>query len=170
MRTRERDIFRKYLERRGLKLTAERQAVFDQLFARHEHVEADEILVRLRARGKKISRATIYRTLELLVDSGVVGRVRVGEIGYRYERLRAGEHHDHLICNECGRVIEFFEPRIESLQDAGADRYGFLSISHSHQMRGICKQCRPRALRPEGLASPARQDLGSPRTADPLRR
>jgi len=147
MRTRERDIFRKYLERRGLKLTAERQAVFDQLFARHEHVEADELLVRLRARGKKISRATIYRTLELLVDSGIVGRVRIGEIGYRYERLRAGEHHDHLICNECGRVIEFFEPRIESLQDEVCDRYGFLSISHSHQMRGICRQCRPRALR-----------------------
>ena len=152
MRTRERDIFRKYLERRGLKLTAERQAVFDQLFARHEHVEADEILVRLRARGKKISRATIYRTLELLVDSGIVGRVRIGEIGYRYERLRAGEHHDHLICNECGRVIEFFEPRIESLQDEVCDRYGFLSISHSHQMRGICRQCRPRALRPEPAA------------------
>ena len=146
MRTRERDIFRKYLERRGLKLTAERQAVFDQLFARHEHVEADEILVRLRARGKKISRATIYRTLELLVDSGIVGRVRIGEIGYRYERLRAGEHHDHLICNECGRVIEFFEPRIESLQDEVCDRYGFLSISHSHQMRGICRQCRPRGM------------------------
>ena len=146
MRTRERDIFRKYLERRGLKLTAERQAVFDQLFARHEHVEADEILVRLRARGKKISRATIYRTLELLVDSGIVGRVRIGEMGYRYERLRAGEHHDHLICNECGRVIEFFEPRIESLQDDVCERYGFLALSHSHQMRGICRQCRPRAV------------------------
>jgi Fur family ferric uptake transcriptional regulator len=154
MRIRERDIFRKYLERRGLKLTAERQAVFDQLFARHEHVEADELLVRLRARGKKISRATIYRTLELLVDSGIVGRVRIREIGYRYERLRAGEHHDHLICNECGRVIEFFEPRIETLQDEVCDRYGFLSISHSHQMRGICRQCRPRALRPEAVTSP----------------
>jgi Fur family transcriptional regulator, ferric uptake regulator len=147
MRTRERDIFRKYLVRHGLKLTAERQAVFDELFARHEHLEADEILVRLRGKGKKISRATIYRTLELLFDSGIVGRVRTGETGYRYERLRAGEHHDHLICNECGRVIEFFEPRIENLQDEVCDRYGFLPISHSHQMRGICRQCRPRALR-----------------------
>ena len=63
MRTRERAIFRKYLERRGLKLTAERQAVYDELFARHEHLEADEILVRLRGKGKKISRATIYRHL-----------------------------------------------------------------------------------------------------------
>ena len=62
--------------------------------------------------------------LDLLVDSGIVGRVRIGDTGYRYERLRAGEHHDHLICNECGRVIEFFEPRIESLQDEVCERYG----------------------------------------------
>ena len=96
MNDRERGIFRKYLERRGLKLTAERLAVFDELFARHEHFEADELLVRLRASHKKISRATIYRTLELLVDSGIVGRVRIGESGYRYERLRAGEHHDQI--------------------------------------------------------------------------
>lgn len=155
MKTRERDIFRKYLVRSRLKLTAERQAVFDELFARHEHLEPDEILVRLRAKGKKISRATIYRTLELLVDSGIVGRVRTGESGYRYERLRAGEHHDHLICNGCGRVIEFFEPRIESLQDEVFERYGFLPLSHSHQMRGICKQCRPRALRHGGSGAPA---------------
>src|SRR5580765_2911695 len=149
MKSREKDIFRKYLEKRGLKLTAERHAVFDELFARHEHFEADELLVRLRAKHKKISRATIYRTLELLVDSGIVGRVRIGESGYRYERLRAGQHHDHLICNECGRVIEFFEPRIESLQDDVCERYGFLPLSHGRQMRGICRKCGPRALRSE---------------------
>jgi len=162
MSQRERTIFRKYLERRGLKLTAERQALFDELFARHEHFEADELLVRLRARHKKISRATIYRTLELLVDSGIVGRVRIRESGYRYERLRAGEHHDHLICNECGRVIEFFEPRIENLQDEVCARYGFLAISHSHQMRGICRQCRPRAA---GKASEAERGQGAHSTA-----
>jgi Fur family ferric uptake transcriptional regulator len=142
---RELQIFRKYLERRGLKLTSERRALFDEIFGRHEHLEADELLVRLRARHAKISRATIYRTLELLVDSGIVGRVRIGDQGYRYERLRAGDHHEHLICDFCGRVIEFFEPRIESLQDEVAARYGFILLSHSHQMRGICRACRPRA-------------------------
>src|SRR5438128_2834414 len=140
MEKRELQIFRKYLERRGLKLTSERRALFDEIFGRHEHFEADELLVRLRGKHKKISRATIYRTLELLVDSGIVGRVRIGEIGYRYERLRAGEHHDHLICNECGRVIEFFEPRIESLQDDVWERYGFLPLSHVHQRRCICRR------------------------------
>ena|SRR5262252_1845451 len=155
--SREREIFRKYLEKRGLKLTAERQALFDELFARHEHFEADELLVRLRSKHTKISRATIYRTLDLLVDSGIVGRVRIGESGYRYERLRAGEHHDHLICTECGRVVEFYEPRIEDLQDEVCERHGFLAISHSHQLRGICRRCRPAAerRRPARGASPA---------------
>jgi Fur family ferric uptake transcriptional regulator len=153
--TREREIFRKYLERRGLKLTAERQALFEELFAKHEHVEPDELLVRLRAKHKKISRATIYRTLELLVESGVVGRVRIGESGYRYERMRAGDHHDHLICNECGRVIEFREPRIERLQDEVYEKYGFVPLSHSHQLRGICRQCRPRATRRAEASAPA---------------
>jgi Fur family ferric uptake transcriptional regulator len=138
-----------------LKLTAERQALFEELFVRHEHVEPDELLVRLRAKSKKISRATIYRTLDLLVDSGVVGRVRIGETGYRYERMRAGDHHDHLICNECGRVIEFREPRIERLQDEVYERYGFLALSHSHQLRGICRQCRPGAARRSEASAPA---------------
>jgi len=145
MNDREREIFRKYLERRGLKLTAERQALFDELFARHEHFEADELLMRLRAKRKKISRATIYRTLDLLLDSGIVGRVRIRESGYRYERMRAGDHHDHLICDDCGRVVEFREPRIESLQDEICERYGFVLLSHSHQLRGVCRRCRPRA-------------------------
>src|SRR5262249_58008070 len=75
----------------------------------------------------------------------VVGRLRMGEAGYRYERLRAGDHHDHLICDHCGKVIEFFEARIEALQDEVAERHGFVLLSHSHQMRGICRSCRPRA-------------------------
>src|SRR6478735_7925346 len=142
---RELQIFRKYLERRGLKLTSERRALFDEIFGRHEHVEADELLVRLRAKHTKISRATIYRTLELMVDAGIVGRLRIGEAGYRYERLRAGDHHDHLICDQCGRDIASFEARIEALQGAVAAHHGFLLLSHSPQLRGICRGCRPRA-------------------------
>jgi len=157
MNRRELQIFRKYLERRGLKLTAERQALFDEVFSKHEHVEADELLVRLRSKHKKISRATIYRTLELLVEAGVVGKLRIGEAGYRYERLHAGDHHDHLICDQCGKVIEFFESRIEALQDEVAARHGFLRLSHNHQMRGICRRCRPRAK-----ASAARLEASAP--------
>src|SRR5262252_5370584 len=166
MNRRELEIFRKYLERRGLKLTAERQALFDEVFSKHEHVEADELLVRLRAKHKKISRATIYRTLELLVEAGIVGRLRIGEAGYRYERLRAGDHHDHLICDQCGKVIEFFEPQIESLQDEVALRHGFVLLSHTHQMRGICRSCRPRA---KTGSSAAGAPVGTSSSATPAR-
>ena len=138
---REAALFESYLSRRGLRLTPERRDLFDEIFRRHEHFEADELHFRLRRAGKKISRATVYRGLELLVDAGVVGRVRVGEEGYRYERLHAGEHHDHLICDGCGRIIEFFEPKIERLQDSVCAAHGFHAISHSHQIRGLCREC-----------------------------
>ncbi len=135
-------LFQTYLKRRALKLTPERRDLFEEIFKRHEHFEADELLFRLKKRGKKISRATIYRGLELLVGAGVVGRVRVGEEGYRYERLHAGEHHDHLICISCGKIIEFFEPKIERLQDDVCARTGFRAVTHSHQIRGFCRDCK----------------------------
>lgn len=139
---REAALFETYLKRRGLKLTPERRDLFEEIFKKHEHFEADDLLIRMKTRGRKISRATIYRTLELLSAAGVVGKVRVGEEGYRYERLHAGEHHDHLICIGCGRIIEFYEPRIESLQDTVCDRAGFRAVTHSHQIRGYCRECR----------------------------
>jgi Fur family ferric uptake transcriptional regulator len=139
---RESVLFQSYLRRRGLKLTPERRALFEEIFKQHQHFEAEELLFRLRKRGRKISRATVYRGLDLLVGSGVVGRVRVGEEGYRYERLHAGEHHDHLICIGCGRIIEFFEPQIENLQDEVCRRNGFRAVNHSHQIRGFCRECR----------------------------
>lgn len=135
-------LFHTYLKRRGLKLTPERRDLFQEIFRRHEHFEVDELLFRLKKGGRKISRATIYRGLDLLVNAGLVGRVRVGEEGYRYERLNAGEHHDHMICIGCGRIIEFYEPRIEALQDQVCARQSFRAVTHSHQIRGYCRDCR----------------------------
>jgi Fur family ferric uptake transcriptional regulator len=101
----------------------------------------------MREKGKKISRATVYRTLELLTDCGLVGRVRLNEEKYRYERLHKGEHHDHMICTSCGRIIEFVDPRIEKLQDAVCEKYGFVPTSHSHQIRGLCSSCQKKGAR-----------------------
>jgi len=78
---REAVLFEAYLKRHGLKFTPERRVLFDEIFKRHEHFEADELLFRMKQRGRKISRATIYRGLELLIAAGVVGRVRVGDRG-----------------------------------------------------------------------------------------
>jgi Fur family ferric uptake transcriptional regulator len=144
----ERRAFSEFLVRKGLKTTKERNLLFDEIFSTHRHFDADDLVARMREKGKKISRATVYRTLELLFECGLVGRVRLNEEKYRYERLRKGEHHDHLVCTGCGRVIEFVEPRIEELQDAVCRRNDFTPTSHSHQIWGLCGSCKKRAGRP----------------------
>lgn len=142
--TEERRLFADFLRRRGLKTTRERTALFDEIFATHRHFDAEDLVERMRERSKKVSRATVYRTLELLHDCGLVARVRLNDEKYRYERARIGEHHDHLICTGCNEVLEFVEPEIEALQDAVCKRHGFVPTSHSHQIRGLCQSCASR--------------------------
>ncbi len=140
----ERVFFSEFLRKKGLKSTRERTALLEEIFETHRHFDAEDLVARMRSRGKKISRATVYRTLELLHDCGLVGRVRLNEEKYRYERLRKGEHHDHLVCSECGRVIEFVEPQIEALQELVCKKHDFMATSHSHQIRGVCRNCQAR--------------------------
>lgn len=142
--TEERRLFSDFLKRRGLKTTRERTALFDEIFSTHRHFDAEDLVLRMRERGAKISRATVYRTLELLFECGLVGRVRLNEEKYRYERLRKGEHHDHLVCTSCGKVIEFVDRAIERRQEAVCRQHDFLASSHAHQIRGLCASCRPR--------------------------
>jgi Fur family ferric uptake transcriptional regulator len=138
----ERRVFDDFLRKKGLKVTRERTALFDEIFSTHRHFDAEDLVIRMRDRGTKVSRATIYRTLELLHECGLVGRVRLNEEKYRYERLRKGEHHDHLVCSNCGKVIEFIDAVIEKRQEAVCKEYDFAATSHSHQIRGICSGCR----------------------------
>src|SRR5919106_457903 len=100
---REIKAFREFLAPQGLKLTPERESLLREIFATHYHFEADELLFRLKEKNIKTSRATIYRTLDLLVRSGLVRRIHLGEDHYHYERVTAGRnsHHDHLICTTC---------------------------------------------------------------------
>ena len=148
----ERRLFADFLRRRGLKTTRERTALFEEIFATHHHFDADDLVVRPRGKGKKVSRATVYRTLDLLYDCGLVSRVRLNDEKYRYERLRIGEHHDHLICTGCSAVIEFVEPRIEELQESVCRKYGFSPTTHSHQIRGFCAECQAREGKSRGAA------------------
>ncbi len=151
----ERRDFDDFLRKKGLKVTRERTALFDEIFSTHRHFDAEDLVIRMRDRGTKASRATIYRTLDLLYECGLVGRVRLNEEKYRYERLRKGEHHDHLVCSSCGRVIEFIDAAIEKRQEAVCKEYDFAATSHSHQIRGICSACRKSAAKTSARAAGA---------------
>lgn len=137
----EREQFLSYLRGRGLRLTTERLAVFEEIYRQHRHIDAEELLAALKARGRKISRATVYRNLEVLVGCGLVRKQRLGRDRYLYEHLHAGQSHDHLVCAGCGRVVEFVSPGIAALQSGICRAHGFSAEHHQLQILGLCNEC-----------------------------
>src|SRR5437764_13611000 len=142
-----------FLQQQGLKLTSEREALLREIFSIHYHFEADELLFKMKQANTKISRATVYRTLELLVKSGLVRRVHLGEDHYHYEHVRGDSHHDHLVCTACGSVIEFNDPELEQRQLEICARKKFTPTFHNLQILGICASCHRKGEQP---ASPDR--------------
>jgi len=122
-------------------VTPERLTLFDEIFSQHGHIDAEQLLASLRERGVKISRATVYRNLELLVECGLVRRHRLARRRYLYEHVHPGQHHDHLVCTECGRVVEFVSPGISALQVEICRAHGFVPSRHQLQILGLCKRC-----------------------------
>lgn len=146
----EREIarFQHFLQEQGLKLTAERTALVREIFSIHYHFEADELLFKMKEKSVKISRATVYRTLELLVKSGMVRRVHLGEDHYHYEHVTGNSHHDHLICTTCGGVIEFHDELLEQRQREICEKKKFTPTFHNLQILGVCDSCRRKGERP----------------------
>lgn len=138
---RERQQLMSFLHSHGLRLTAERSLLFDEIFAHHGHIDADELLRAMRGRGLKISRATVYRNLELLVRCGLARKQRLDSRRWLYEHQHAGQRHDHLVCRRCGRVVEFVSPGIAALQREICKAHGFLPGESSLQISGLCAAC-----------------------------
>jgi Fur family transcriptional regulator, ferric uptake regulator len=141
--------FQEFLEQQGLKLTSERSALVREIFATHYHFEADELLGKMKDKNVKISRATVYRTLELLVKSNMVRRVHLGEDHYHYEHVSGNSHHDHLICTTCGNVIEFHDEVLEQRQREICERKKFTPTFHNLQILGVCDSCRRHGKQPD---------------------
>lgn len=139
--------FRNRLRREGLRMTPERSAILAEIFKIEGHFQPDDLLVRFRTNGVRISRATIYRTLDLLVTCGLVRRETFAG-GTHYERahnVKGHAHHDHLVCSSCGAIFEFHNSEIERLQERVCREFGFEPHGHSHQISGHCADCRRRA-------------------------
>jgi Fur family ferric uptake transcriptional regulator len=134
--------FSQYLRTKGLSLTQERETILNEVFSLEGHFEAEELLFSLRKKKKRVSRATVYRTLDLLVDAGLVGKADMGEKHSHYEHIFGHLHHDHLVCIRCGKVIEFSDKRIERSMKKLCEKGGFEHISHCFQVFGYCKNCR----------------------------
>ncbi len=140
--------FQDFLQQQGLKLTSERTALVREIFSTHYHFEADELLFKMKEKSVKISRATVYRTLELLVKSGMVRRVHLGEDHYHYEHVTGNSHHDHLICTTCGAVIEFHDEVLEQRQREICERKKITPTFHNLQILGVCDACKRKGQSP----------------------
>ena len=121
----EEEQFLGFLRSRGLRATAERRALIREIFAQHGHFDADSILAAVHRRGLAISRATVYRNLELLVQAGLAHKVRLSGRSYLYEHLHSGQRHDHMACRCCGRMVEFVSPGITALLGEICRAHGF---------------------------------------------
>ena len=133
--------FRSFLGDRRLRVTRTRLAVIEEVFSSREHFDIEGLYQRLVARGRLVSRATLYRTLDLLVESGLVGRTRLANDTFSYEPRLGQEHHDHMVCESCGRVIESVSAEIERQQHLACEAHGFTPHSHRLVILGHCREC-----------------------------
>lgn len=130
-----------FMEQRGLRSTEQRRLIIDKLFETTEHVTIDRLLESVREVDPRVGYATVYRTMKLLAEGGLVHERKFGDGFTRYELADEQAHHDHLICLSCGKITEFEEPEIEQLQDRIAQRYGFVVETHKHELYGTCAEC-----------------------------
>lgn len=134
-----------YVERRGLKYSRQRERIAAIFFGMSGHVSVDELVLRVRREDRRVSIATVYRTMKVLVEGGVALARNFGDGQTRYEVAAGRAHHDHLVCAGCGTIEEFSEPDIEALQAAVASRHGFEVSHHRLELYGRCRRCRGRA-------------------------
>jgi len=135
-------VFKDHLRRQGLKSTAQRDDIARVFFATHRHISVEELYLEVKRVNPRIGYATVYRTMKLLTDCGLAAERHFRDAEARYERTTDGGHHDHLICEGCGTIVEFEEDRIERLQGEVAQRFGFAITGHKMELYGLCRACR----------------------------
>jgi Fur family transcriptional regulator, ferric uptake regulator len=150
-------LFRRYLREQGLPVTQQREMIASVVFDSGEHLSVEQIEEGLRRRGGRTGKATIYRTLEMLVKSGLVAERDFGEGFKRYEHLFGQQPvHGHLVCTECGRVTEIQDAELLRVHQEAARRSGFTPSRYRLEIYGLCPDCQKagRRLEWEGLTCP----------------
>ncbi len=135
------EVLARYMAERGLKSTRQRSLIIDTFFDATGHLSVEDLWAKVRQADAKVSVATVYRTMKLLHECGLVHAQNFGDGQTRYEAAMGRHHHDHLICTGCGTIVEFENDRIEALQEAVARKHGFRVTSHKMELYGLCRNC-----------------------------
>lgn len=134
------DIFTSYLEKKELRKTNERYAILEEIYAYTGHFDVEGLYVKMKEQDIQVSRATVYNTLDLLVECGLVSKHQFGQNQAQYEKAFGSRQHDHLICTDCQKVIEFCDPRIQNIQKSVEELLQFNILNHSLLLYATCKK------------------------------
>jgi Fur family ferric uptake transcriptional regulator len=135
-------VFIDYLQANKLKLTPHRELILETFLENEGHRSVEDIYHTVKAIDPRIGYTTVYRMMKLMIRCGLAREIELADGITRYEHLFNHEHHDHLICMECGNSIEFYNPEIEALQDTASAQLGFKVLDHKLQIYGVCRDCR----------------------------
>jgi Fur family transcriptional regulator, ferric uptake regulator len=161
----EKQIFLEHIEKTGLRKTAQRDLILEVFLSTEEHLASEDLYWLVQKQDSNVGHTTVYRTLKLLTDAGLAREVRLGDGRTYYEHHYNHEHHDHMICTGCGKVIEFFSAELEAMQDEMADKYNFKPTHHSLRILGICQDCQKKEIHSLSSGAQPRVRVMAGRTA-----